>query len=158
MSLENDIQLLRQIEILDDFNADQLRLVAFGSQRLNYPENYELFRQDQITDGGYVIISGAIELLEYVNGEDQTRGVYGPGSILGELALISRNKRSVTAMVRQPCEVLKITRSTMHRIMDEYPELAVALQARVSANIVELSNSLIGVHEKLDRVRFKRET
>lgn len=147
MSLENDINLLRQVQMFSDFHDEHLRLIAFGSQKISHVQGYELFREGQATDGGYVVVSGQIELLSFQNENVTSLGLFGPGSLLGEIALISMNKRVGTAIVRQDCEVLKISRIVMHRILNEYPELAVSLQRKISASIISFTKDL-------EKVRF----
>lgn len=142
MSLEDDIILLSKVQLFSDFDDEHLRLIAFGSQKMSFAKDYELFREGQPTDGGYVIISGSIELLSFEKDTAHTLGVFKSGSLLGEIALISMNKRVGTAIVREDCELMKISRTTMHRILNEYPGLAVNLKKKISESILNLSRDL----------------
>ncbi len=142
MSLEDDIYLLSQVQMFSDFQAEHLRLIAFGSQKMSFSNGHELFREGQPTDGGYVIVSGSIELLSFQEGNTKSLGIFTAGSLLGEMALISVNNRIGTAFVLEDCELLKISRIMMLRILNEYPELAVALQKRISASVVSFTKNL----------------
>ncbi len=142
MSLEEDIQILRNVEMFSDFNDEHLRLIAFGSEKMSFANNHELYRQGQSSSGGYIIISGNVELLNFKDGQSKTLGVFGPGSLLGEIALISMNERFGTAIVRSDCELMKVSRTVMHRILNEYPELAVALHKKISASILKFAKDL----------------
>jgi len=142
MSLEQDIQLLRTVKMFVDFNDEHLRLIAFGSQKMNFSQGYELYHDGQATDGGYVVISGSLDLVSYKDGNEVLLATYKRGSLLGEMALISMNKRIGTALVREDCELMKISRITMHRILNEYPELAVALQRRISHAVLDFTREL----------------
>lgn len=142
MSLEDDISLLRNVELFSDFEAEHLRLIAFGSQRMSFSKGYELFREGQSTDGGYVVISGSVDLLSFSDGQPRLLSTFKVGSLLGEMALISVNKRVGTAIVSQDCEVMKITRLMMHKILNEYPELAVSLQGKISQSILRFTKDL----------------
>lgn len=142
MSLEDDINLLQKVQLLSDFNAEHLRLLAFGSQKLSFVSGYELFRDAQATDSGYVVLSGSVDLFSFKEKEKTLFANFKVGSLLGEMALISINKRVGTAIVKDDCELMKISRVTMHRVLNEYPELAVALQSRISQSILEFTKEV----------------
>lgn len=146
MSLEDDIHLLRKVQLLSDFGTEHLRLISFGSQKLSFNNGHELFRQGQQTDCGYVILSGSVELFSFEKEGAKLLQTFRAGSLLGEMALISSNKRIGTAIVKDNCELMKISRETMHRILNEYPELAVALQARISKSVLDFTREIDKVH------------
>jgi len=134
MSLQDDIDLLRNVDLFSDFDDEHLRLIAFGSQRLSFSHGHELFREGQSTDGGFIVVSGSIDLLSFQDGQAKLLSTFKAGSLLGEMALISINKRIGTAVVNADCELMKISRVMMHRILNEYPELAASLQRKVFPN------------------------
>lgn len=142
MSLEDDISLLRNVELFSDFEAEHLRLIAFGSQKMSFSEGHELFREGQSTDGGYVVVSGSIDLLSFQGEKSELLSKFQAGSLLGEMALISINKRIGTAVVSSDCELIKISRIMMHRILNEYPELAVSLQRKISQSVLSFTKDL----------------
>lgn len=142
MSLEEDIQLLSQVKMLSDFEAEHLRLLSFGSQKMSFSKGHELFREGQHTDGGYAVISGKVELISYDGNDRKSLGIFSSGSLIGEIALISVNQRIGTAVVLEDCELMKITRSTMHRILNEYPHLAAALHNNIAASIISFTKDL----------------
>ena len=147
MSLADDINLLRQIEMFSDFDTEHLRLIAFGSQKMSFSKGHELFQEGQSTDGGYVIISGSIDLLTVQAGEAKHLATFETGGLLGEMALITINKRVGTAIVKEDCELMKISRVMMRRILNEYPDLAAKLQRKISESIMRFT-------KELDKVRI----
>lgn len=142
MSLQDDIDLLRKVDLFSDFDDEHLRLIAFGSQRLSFSDGHELFREGQSTDGGFVVVSGSIELLSFQDGQVKLLSTFKAGSLLGEMALISINKRIGTAVVNADCELMKISRVMMHRILNEYPELAASLQRKISQSVLQFTKDL----------------
>ncbi len=149
MSLTNDIAKLRSVELFAGFNEDQLRLIAFGGQKMDLPEGMELFHNGQTADGGFVILSGELSLEIHDAQKTPTVTTLGPGSLIGEMALFTRNRRTGTAKVTKDTEVLKIRRDVMHRVLSEYPELAAHLYQRISANVVAIGKELEKVQSRL---------
>ncbi|MGI9351623.1 MAG: Crp/Fnr family transcriptional regulator [Rhizobiaceae bacterium] len=141
---------MRSIELFSDFGEEQLRLLAFGSQKLAFPKGTNVFHDGQSTDGGYLIVSGLIELIYSAHGSERAIGRFGPGDLIGEMAILTRNKRVGSAIVVEDCELIKISRSTMHRILDEYPELAALLHQRISQSVAKFTDSLASVEQKLN--------
>ena len=73
---------------------------------------------------------GNIDLMSGLN--DSLVSANGPGTLIGEMALISETMNAATAVATENTEVLKISRALFHRMLNEYPERAVLLQARIS--------------------------
>ena len=59
----------------------------------------------------------------------------GPGSMLGEMALIADARRLTSAAAEGDAEVLRLSRSMFRRILEEYPETAQALHAQITEDL-----------------------
>lgn len=133
-----------------DFNEEQYRLLAFGSQKLTFPKGTRVFQDGQTTDGGYAIIRGKIELV--ASGSDHIIGTFGAGDLIGQMAILTRNHRIGTAVVVEDCELMKISRATVHRILGEYPELAVRLHERITRNVGAMAKNLDEIQAKMRKI------
>jgi CRP-like cAMP-binding protein len=51
--------------------------------------------------------------------------------MLGELALIADTRRLTSAAAATNAEILRLNRKMFHRILEEYPELAITLRQRI---------------------------
>lgn len=54
-------------------------------------------------------------------------GVYAPGSVVGELCLLTQNPRSVTAEVMEPTEVLVLHSQNFENMLQQFPMLGLSL-------------------------------
>ena len=149
MTLENDISVLAKIGLFSDFNPDQLRLVAFGAQKRLIKTGTELFQRGEKTDCGYAVMSGRLDLIAYYDNQAHTLGKFTAGSLIGEMALIAENERVGTAIARTDTVVLRIPRTVIHRILDEYPDLAVCLHRKISASVLDTLKKLESIHPRL---------
>ena len=149
MSLDHDIASLRRVEIFSGFNEDQLRLIAFGSQKMDFPEGIELFHNAQSAEGGYVILSGEISLETYKNPNMPETTKLGPGTLIGEMALFTRNRHTGTATAISDTEVLKIRRDVVHRVLNEYPDLAAKLYRKIAKDITRIGGELERVQKRM---------
>lgn len=142
MALDDDIRALSSVDLFEAFTHDQLRLMAFGAERMALAKNRELYREGESADCAYVVRSGKFAL--FTQGPDGRRTIrtVGPGAILGELALIAATKRLTGAAAETDSEVIRLNRSLFHRILEEYPDLALALHERIAAQLSELISQI----------------
>ncbi|ANG98018.1 MULTISPECIES: cyclic nucleotide-binding domain-containing protein [Brucella] len=138
MALDDDIRILGSVGLFESFTPEQLRLLAFGAERLVLRAGRELFREGQSADCGYIVVSGNITLFHDADeGRIAIRPV-GPGAMLGEMALIAQTTRLTGALAEEETEVIRISRAIFRRILEEYPEAAASLHAHISKNLLQL--------------------
>jgi CRP-like cAMP-binding protein len=131
MALDDHIRILSGVRLFEGLTQDQLRLLAFGAERMQLPADRKLFREDDDADSAYVVLSGKIILYREHDDERVVVGTAGPGSMLGEMALIADARRLTSAAAAGEAEVLRLSRSMFRRILEEYPETARDLHARI---------------------------
>jgi CRP-like cAMP-binding protein len=144
--LLNDVDLFRPIPLFAGLRDEQLKIIAFSANREVAPEGTMLFKAGDPADCGYVIRSGSVLLIEEDNGQEVERAVYGPGTLIGELALIADITRPVTAMTRSESELITISRELFHRVMNEYPEMAATLHGVLSERLKAASADMRLAH------------
>ncbi len=116
-------------------NSDQLRLLAFGADSETLFAGAELFLQDALSDCGYVVVSGLIDLTDASGGNEKILGSVEPGGLVGELALITDNRRATNAVARRDTNLLRIPRVLFMRMLDKYPETAYDLHQKILRSV-----------------------
>lgn len=150
MALDDDIRILGKVNLFEPLTAEQLRLLAFGAERLTLRAGRELFREDQIADCAYVVVSGEISLFQQSATGSHHLYTAKAGSIIGELALIAETQRLNRARAETETEVLRLNRSVFRRILEEYPEVAIALHKYVSEGLIKLVSQIEKIAPQLD--------
>lgn len=131
MALDDDIRILSGVAFFDGFTSDQLRLIAFGAERIALPEGELLFLEGEAADCAYILLDGQIELFT-ADGARRSKGRARPGAMLGELALIAGAARPASAEAATDSRLLRISRKDFRRVLEEYPDLAAALHKRMA--------------------------
>ncbi|MBW8907837.1 Crp/Fnr family transcriptional regulator [Mesorhizobium sp. RCC_202] len=131
MALDDDIRILSSVKLFQGFTQEQLRLLAFGAEATSLQAERKLYREDDEADSAYIVVKGRIALYREQNGERIPIGTAGPGSMLSELALIADTKRLTSASAAVDSEVIRLSRKMFRRILEEYPDVAVQLHARI---------------------------
>nr|WP_321442767.1 cyclic nucleotide-binding domain-containing protein [uncultured Cohaesibacter sp.] len=151
MSLTSDIDLLRNVPFFAEFSEDQLRLMAFGAESRMYRAKQVMFRQGDLADSGFVISEGQVRMTITVDGVDQQSQILGPGSLIGEMALLAETRRSAMAAAIEDVKVIQIRRILFRRVMDEYPDLAVHLRDKLANRLGDMVQDLEQVRAMFDR-------
>ena len=138
MALQDDVRNIASIPTLRDLGPDALRLIAFSSETRILRAGDVLFRRGDRSDGGFVILSGAVVL---ETGRGQPTIVRGP-ALVGDAALIVDTVRPATASAREPSSVLAISRALFHRVLSEYPAGATRLRQTLATRLLALQGDL----------------
>ncbi|SFJ93922.1 Cyclic nucleotide-binding domain-containing protein [Bosea sp. OK403] len=151
MALDNDIALLARQPLLSLMERDALRLVAFAAESRILRAGDVLFRGGEMSDGAVLIISGAVALLHQDDGQPADE-IVGAGALLGEIALFTSAHRPVTAIAREPTQVMKLSRSVMRRVLAEFPNSAEAIAEAIGDRLREFVGELSQVQAALNAI------
>ncbi|MCK0197512.1 cyclic nucleotide-binding domain-containing protein [Ancylobacter sp. 6x-1] len=155
MSIEDDIQLLDRIKTLNLLGREALRIIAIGAEARVVRGGDILFREGQDADSAYVVVSGSFQLTR----EDALSGMVrrepvsvGPGTLLGEMALITATRRPATAIATEMSNVLRIPRSIFMRTVESFPDVAVRIARELSSRLGETMTGLDSVRRQLEAI------
>ncbi len=152
MSLDQEIELLSNVALFEEFQTEHLRLLAFGADKRVINAGAEIFHAGAYADGGYVISSGTVQILSDDSEDQKTVGQYGRASLIGELAMISEGNRNCTAIAKDRVELVVISRILFRRMLQEYPELAESIHARISSSVRNFITRLERIQRSLDQI------
>ncbi len=63
MTLEAEVQTLRQVPMFKDIDPARLKLLAFTSERVQFADRQRFFSQGDASDSAYVILEGRADVL-----------------------------------------------------------------------------------------------
>lgn len=145
MALDDDVRILSGVGLFEGFTQEQLRLLAFGAENMRVPAGRILYREGDQADCAFVVVGGRIELFREIDGKRVVVGEAGPGAILGELALIADSNRLTDATIAADANLIRLSRSLFRRILEEFPDLALALHQRIVAELQKLASDIEGM-------------
>jgi cAMP-binding proteins - catabolite gene activator and regulatory subunit of cAMP-dependent protein kinases len=141
MGLEDDISKLAGIPAFAVIEPEALRLIAFSAETCILRAGDVLFRRDEISNGGYVILAGSIAMDASGDGAVTARIVRPPG-LIGDLALLTQTRRPATAIARERSIVLRISRLLFRRVLHEFPDSAERLRQSQGARLLQFAGEL----------------
>ena len=91
-----------------------------------------LVRQGQPADGAYIIESGTTDAVTALpGGGELTLAALGPGSMLGEMALLDSGMRAATVIARTPVKACFIERDGFRMLLAQRNRAAFTVQPRL---------------------------
>ena len=107
--------------------TDALKLLRQTHCR-RFAPGHEVFHKDDPGDGFYGVLSGSVAFtVNSVEGKELTLNVLGPGEFFGEIALLDGKGRSATALARDACELLFISRSDFLGFFSQRPQAMIGI-------------------------------
>lgn len=147
MSLDEDLGRLTRNPVFAAIEPEALRLMVFSAERRALRAGDILFRRDEISNDGFVVLTGSIAVDPSGNGTAAARIVHPPG-LIGEVALLTQTRRPATAIAREPSTVLRISRQLFHRVLNEFPQSAERLRQLLSARLLQFTAELGSLRER----------
>ena len=150
MGIEDDILFIERVPTLRALGRDALRILAIGAETRQLQNGAVLFYAGELADGGYVVQEGSL-LLQPDTFSDSREITVGPGTLVGELALLTDMVCSATAIAKEPTVVIRITRNLFKKMLEGYPEAAVKLRDIMAERVEEWTQELAAVKRVMDK-------
>ncbi|HRJ69725.1 MAG TPA: Crp/Fnr family transcriptional regulator [Beijerinckiaceae bacterium] len=142
MTLDNEVKSLQALPMFRGVEPAKLKLLAFASERLSYRAGDRFFRQGDVSDSAYVILSGGVDVL-LETGADRIRVAQIPrGSIVGEMGVLSGSPRSATIEASEATEALRIRKDLFFDLLNEFPQIAVAVMRDLAVRLEKTNAQL----------------
>lgn len=151
MSIEDDIALFERVPMLRLIGSEALRILAIGAENRLLQGGEVLFSAGEAATAAYLVQEGSFSLKPAQNGLAEE--IAGPGTLLGELALLTESIWPTTAMARAPAAVFCIPRRLFVKILESDPQAARNLRDQLAARAEQAMQDLAGVRAKFDETR-----
>lgn len=146
VSLKLDV--LKGMQMFRYLSYKELVRVSNISEMIDVKENARVFSAGDAGDSMYVVLSGKVRLTK----GDTTVAELGRGSHFGEMSLVDRSVRSLTATAMEATRLVMITRKEFYEIIKREPASAVkmlwsfvqVLGQRLRKTTSDLSDALHG--------------
>jgi CRP-like cAMP-binding protein len=149
MGLEDDIAFFEQVPPLAALGKQALRILAIGAETRHLQSGAVLFYAGELADGGYVIQEGSL-LLEPGTLSEGKEITVGPGTLIGEMALLTNTVCQATAIAKEPTVVVRLSRNLFRKMLEGYPGAAEKMRESMIERLQSWSRELAGVKRALE--------
>ena len=142
MSLEQEVELIRQFPIFSKIQPAMQKLLCFSAERLTYEAGQVMFNAGDAADAAFIIIEGTVEISVPMPSGPIIVNNLSKNEILGEIAIFGDVPRTATAKATSRLETLKISKDMFVKVIRENPDAAVELIRILAGRLANTTSQL----------------
>ncbi|MDJ0555950.1 MAG: mechanosensitive ion channel [Microcoleaceae cyanobacterium MO_207.B10] len=128
--------LLKRVTYFENFTDFKLRkLIEYGYRQL-FPKGQIIFRENDVGNSFYIILSGAVEVISEKTGNKIAN--LAEGDFFGEISLLLGAPRTATVKTFEDSILFVIEQHGMERLLEEHPSLALDISRKLYERREEL--------------------
>ena len=152
MSLTKDVEVLRNIPLFAKVEPAKLKLLAFTSERLEYPSGDELFHQGDDGDAAYIILEGEADILV-----DSPKGAIkvarlGKNDIIGEIAILCDVPRTATVVAHSDLETLRVSKDGFFHLVIQFRQVGIEVMSALARKLYRTTQTLASAPARPDEL------
>ncbi len=140
MAHDEKLDLLRTVPLFGGLSERDLERIGALADIVDLPAERRIMTQGERGAEMFVMVSGNAR----VERDGESLGERGPGTVLGEIALIDGGPRTASVTLAADSRLLVLARREFHTLMDEFPEVRVQVLDAVAHRLRSLDRE--GVH------------
>ena len=138
-------QLCASVPLFAGLDADDLRFVLRAAQQIEYATGSRIVQQGQAADCALFIERGYAQVVSALPGGGQTvMAELGPGSVLGEMALLEGGVRSADVIAREPTACLSMERDAFRMLIAQGNRTVQTINHRITQTLCQRLRELNG--------------
>ncbi|HEY7383293.1 MAG TPA: Crp/Fnr family transcriptional regulator [Beijerinckiaceae bacterium] len=142
MTLDTEVQSLRQVPMFRDIDQARLKLLAFTSERVQFASGQRFFNQGDAADAAYVILEGRADVsLNTPTGEIKVAEL-GKNALVGEMGILSDSPRSATITAAEATTALRIDKRVFLELLTQFPQMSLAIMREIASRLEKTNAQL----------------
>lgn len=143
MTLDSEVQSLRQVPMFRDIDPARLKLLAFTGERVHFSAGQLFFRQGDAADAAYVILEGQAEVtLDTPSGPLKVAEL-ARNDVVGEMGILSDTPRSATVTAATPVVALRIDKRVVLELLNQFPQMSIAVMRELAKRLERTNARLV---------------
>lgn len=131
---------LASVRLFSACSRRELRRIASASDEVSVPPGRVLAKQGDLGQECFVVVDGSVT----VERNGITVATLGPGSCVGELALLTKRARTANVTADSPLTVLVISARAFRALLDDVPGLSLSLLKVLAERLSALDERAFG--------------
>ena len=139
-SKKSHLEHLRNVNLFQGCTTKDLEKIARASDEITMPAGSLIVDQGQTGREAFIVLEGSV----LVRRNGKKVGVYGPGTVVGEMSLLDHGPRTATVTCETDCTLLLLDQRHFLGVLDEVPSLNHKILAALAARIRDLDRQHFG--------------
>ena len=142
MSLQEEIDSLRNIPLFAKVDVSKLKLIAFASECVEFKTGEFLCHQGDDGEIAYIIMNGTADVLIDTNNGPLLVNTLGTNDIFGETSLLCEAPRTATVQATSDITSLCISKQLFFQMLEEFPLVGIAIMRELAQRLEITTNRL----------------
>lgn len=131
-------EIIKGISLFEGLAPSEIEGVLCVCERVRFEPAACLMRQGQPADSAFILESGSVDVVTRLPGGGEARvATLGPGSVIGETALLDSGMRSATVVTREAAAGYFLERDGFHMMLAQRNRAAFTIQARITRTLCQ---------------------
>lgn len=143
MTIETEMQSLRQVPMFRDIDPSRLKLLAFTSEHVRYASGQKFFSQGDAADAAYVILEGSAEVVIGRAGNEVKVAELGRNALVGEMGILADAPRTATVVATEPSSALRIDKRVFLDLLNQFPQMSIAVMRELASRLERTNAQLV---------------
>ncbi|CAH1669212.1 MAG: Crp/Fnr family transcriptional regulator [Chelatococcus sp.] len=135
MTLEAEVQSLRQVPMFREIDPARLKLLAFTSERVGFAPGQRFFSQGDASDAAYVILVGKAQVMLDLPAGAFKIAELGTNDIVGEMGILSDTPRSASVIAEGEVTALRIDKRVFLELLGQFPQMSIAVMRELAKRL-----------------------
>lgn len=144
MNMNNSLQFLKRVRFFKSLSDSDIAKIENVCQEKKFEPGEVIFVEGSLGNNFFIILKGSVDIWKGFRTPNQDSiGVFGPGQLFGELALIDGFPRSATVVSRESSLLLSIHRDDFNNVIAESRSITLSIMKSLAAMIRESTENFI---------------
>ncbi len=136
------LDVLQRCTLFKEFSETGLKIFAAIATEKSVAAGTPLFAENMVGESLFILKAGSVRITQRDGSGERELATLGAGEHLGELALLAKSVRLVSAVAATHCEVVEISQRDFYRLQPQKPQACLKLALAIAADLAQrLSDS-----------------
>jgi len=154
MSIEEEVQLLRVVDILEPLSDEELEELARRCPDDHLQAGEIFYTPSDSSERLFILKRGRVRVYRTTNGREFTQAIVEAGTVFGEMALTAQRLQGAYAQAMEPSIMMTLSREELEHLILQKPEVglhvAYLLSERLRRQEIRLEDAnMKDVHARL---------
>lgn len=142
MSLDVEVEALKQVPLFRGIDPAKLRLLAFISERMSFRPGERLCEQGERGDSAFIILAGEADIVVRTPSGEQPVAKVKQNDIVGEIAILIDVPRTASVVAKGEVTVLSVSKENFLQLLSHFPEMALEVMRVLAQRLERTTRSL----------------
>ena len=143
------------LQLFSGFDDNEISAFVEAAARQSWPPDHVFFSMGSLNTSLFIICAGAVKVERIGTDKDILLTILEAGTTFGEMSFMDGSRTTGSVTTTEPTEVLKVSRESVDRLLDDNPDMGVKLWRNFALDLKQRltrTNEMIDYHIDFNRV------